>query len=338
MRSVFNVAQPNFSIAEASDLVYSHYGIRCLADELYSERDQNFYIVAENNKKYVLKISNPVEDISSIQMQIDCTNHIQQQDPNLNIPFTIKSSTGNHIITHNIDGNDYYIRMVTFIKGIFLKDHHQNKDMLFFLGSFMARLDSAMHGFNHPAVKRKFAWNLSQHNFLKNFSKELDSGQDREIVQRFLYEAHKYFEQHKRDIRFAVIHNDGNDHNILIDDLDDKIGIIDFGDMGYSYQVAEPAVAMAYVAIDSDDPLNSMGQILKGYHEFFQLSEKELKFTIYLVCLRLSISVTMASYRKKLFSENKYITISESSAWKFLRSMNQKDLKEISESLYEFVN
>ena len=120
--------------------------------------------------------------------------------------------------------------------------------------------------------------------------------------------------------------------------MDDKIGIIDFGDMGYSYQVAEPAVAMAYVAIDSDDPLNSMGQILKGYHEFFQLSEKELKFTIYLVCLRLSISVTMASYRKKLFSENKYITISESSAWKFLRSMNQKDLKEISESLYEFVN
>ena len=105
--------------------------------------------------------------------------------------------------------------------------------------------------------------------------------------------------------------------------------------MGYSYQVAEPAVAMAYIALDTGDPFKSMGQVLKGYHKSFQLSEKELKFAIYLVCLRLSISVTMSAYRKKLFPQNEYITISETSALKFLRYMRYQDLTQWSKELYD---
>ena len=136
----------------------------------------------------------------------------------------------------------------------------------------------------------------------------------------------------------AVIHNDGNDHNILINEEDEISGIIDFGDMGYSYQVAEPAVAMAYIALDTGDPFKSMGQVLKGYHKSFQLSEKELKFTIYLVCLRLSISVTMSAYRKKLFPLNEYITVSEASALEFLRFMRDQDLVQWSKELYDFAS
>jgi len=80
-----------------------------------------------------------------------------------------------------------------------------------------------------------------------------------------------------------------------------------------------------------------MGQVLKGYHESFHLSEKELKFAIYLVCLRLSISVTMSAYRKKLFSQNEYIMVSEAPAWEFLRRMQYQNLTQFSEDLYDLV-
>ena len=80
-----------------------------------------------------------------------------------------------------------------------------------------------------------------------------------------------------------------------------------------------------------------MGQVLKGYHESFKLSEKELKFAIYLVCLRLSISVTMAAYRKKLFPQNEYISVSETPAWEFLRRMQHQNLTQFSEDLYDLV-
>ena len=299
MRSVFNAPQPDFSLQEAADMVHSQYGIRCTAEDLYSERDQNFYIMLENGREYILKISNPAEDQSALRMQIDCTEHISDKDADLNIPLKIKSTTGEDIITMDKVGFTYYARMVTFIPGIFLKDYAQSEDMLFSLGTFMARLSRAMKGFKQPAASRKFSWNLSQDDFIQHFRQELKTDEEMDIVCFFLHQAQAYHMDHGKDIPWAVIHNDGNGHNILVNDLGDTTGIIDFGDMGHSYQAAEPAVAMAYVALDAGDPLHSMGQVLKGYHESFQLSEKELKFAIYLVCLRLSISVTMSAYRKK---------------------------------------
>ena len=337
MRSVFNVPQPDFSLQEAVAMVHSHYGFSCTAEDLYSERDQNFHITANDGNEYVLKVSNPEENQSVLQMQIDCTKHIRDKDADLNIPLTIKSTTGEDIITMDKDGFTYYARMVTFIRGIFLKDYAQSEDMLFTLGGFMARLSRAMKGFKHPAASRKFAWNLSQDDFIQHFSQELRTDEERDIVRFFLHQAQAYHMDHGKNIPWAVIHNDGNDHNILVDDLGKTTGIIDFGDMGYSYQAAEPAVAMAYVALDAGDPLHCMGQVLKGYHESFQLSEKELKFAIYLVCLRLSISVTMSAYRKKLFSQNEYIMVSEAPAWEFLRRMQYQNLTQFSEDLYDLV-
>jgi len=335
MCSVFNIPQPDFSLLDATDMVRGHYGFSCTAKDLYSERDQNFYIKSENGNEYILKISNRAEDKSALQMQIDCTEHVSDKDSNLNIPLTIKSSAGKNIIIIDKDGFTYYARMVTYITGIFLKDYKKSDDMLSSLGAFMARLSLAMKGFEHPVSSRKFPWNLSQDDFIQHFNQELKTEKEREIVNYFLYQAQAYYMDHGKELSRAVIHNDGNDHNILVNEQGETTGIIDFGDMGYSYQVAEPAVAMAYVALDTEDPFKSMGQVLKGYHKSFQLSEKELKFAIYLVCLRLSISVTMSAYRKKLFPQNEYITISETSALKFLKYMRYQDLAHWSKELYD---
>ena len=116
-------------------------------------------------------------------------------------------------------------------------------------------------------------------------------------------------------MRKGIIHNDGNDYNIITDDKGIAIGIIDFGDMVYSYIASEPAIAMAYVSTDSRDPLFHMAFILKGFHKSLKLTDSELSFTIYLVCLRLSISVTMSNYRSRLFPKNTYLKVSEDRAW-----------------------
>ncbi|SVD04186.1 uncharacterized protein METZ01_LOCUS357040, partial [marine metagenome] len=67
MRSVFNAPQPDFSIKEAADMAHSHYRFSCTAEDLYSERDQNFHIMSENGGEYILKISNPAEDQSALR-------------------------------------------------------------------------------------------------------------------------------------------------------------------------------------------------------------------------------------------------------------------------------
>ena len=68
---------------------------------------------------------------------------------------------------------------------------------------------------------------------------------------------------------------------------------------------------MAYVVLGKDEPLEPIVQVLKGYQERFLLTFLELLALIYMVCIRLCITVTMAAYRKQLFPDNKYISVTE---------------------------
>ena len=68
-------------------------------------------------------------------------------------------------------------------------------------------------------------------------------------------------------------------------------------------------------------------------HNFYKLTDAELRFTIYLVCLRLSISVTMSNYRSRLFPKNTYLKVSEDRAWNFLKKMYKENLEEWGDKL-----
>ena len=123
---------------------------------------------------------------------------------------------------------------------------------------------------------------------------------------------------------------------MLLDQNGKTIGIIDFGDMVYSYIALEPAVCMAYVSLEKTDTLEVISTILKGYHQAFHLNEYELNSVIFLLCLRLCITITMAAYRKKLFPENAYLSVSENQAWELLNRMKIKDLNDWSKQLTKY--
>ena len=108
--------------------------------------------------------------------------------------------------------------------------------------------------------------------------------------------------------------------------------------MVYTFQSIEPAVAMAYIALKHNDPFPSIASMLKGYHSTFPLHQSELASTIYFMCARLCITVSMAAWRKRLFPDNKYLTISEAPAWRLLRFMEKKNLEEWSSRLVEYAN
>ena len=69
MESVFNFPQPSFLEDQIESIVYKNYGFKCRAKNIYSDRDQNFYIEAPDHKQFILKISNPIEEKSVIKMQ-----------------------------------------------------------------------------------------------------------------------------------------------------------------------------------------------------------------------------------------------------------------------------
>ena len=106
--------------------------------------------------------------------------------------------------------------------------------------------------------------------------------------------------------------------------------------MIYSYSALEPAVCMAYIAIDNKKPFSLIASLLKGYNSTNPLSIFELESVVYLMCLRMCITVNMSVYRKQLFPENDYIAISEQSARKFLLYMMEQDIKQWSVALTDY--
>ena len=102
-------------------------------------------------------------------------------------------------------------------------------------------------------------------------------------------------------LRHGVIHNDANDHNILVADSGDSIsGVLDLGDALWSVTVNELAVAAAYAALDAPDPLATIAAVRDGFEQVLPLAEDERDVLLELIALRL------------------YLTVSEAPAWKLL--------------------
>ena len=97
--------------------------------------------------------------------------------------------------------------------------------------------------------------------------------------------------------------------------------------MIHTYIICESAVCLAYLVLNNPDPIDLTAELIKAYQAVFPLTELEISVIIYFICLRLCVSVTMAAYRKQLFPNNKYITVTENQAWGFLRKMKNVDLR-----------
>ena len=331
MPSVFSTRLPSFSQKEATDILRQKFGLLGETRELYSERDQNFFVQTDSNTKYILKIFNPAEKRSVLDLQHAATQFIKERDPELGVPLQVGSfceiTKGSHT---------FFIRLVDYLEGQFMKDTPIKEKNCERTGQFLGRLSHALAGFQHPGAIREFAWDVQPVHFIRERLSYLKSENDRKTVSHFLDEYEANVIPHSKKLRLAVIHNDGNDHNILVNEKGETTGIIDFGDMVYSYQALEPAVCMSYVALEKNDPVTAMAPVLKGYHSCFPLKDDELKSVLFLSCVRLCITVTMAAWRKTLYPDNEYLTVSENAAWTLLKSMERESLSDWSYRLVEY--
>ena len=330
MLSIFNKPGPNIPKKEAQTIVRDAYGLNLSATMLTSERDQNYLLKEKVGPKYVLKISHAAESLDVLEMQHAALAHIFLYDPEMQLPHPVNTLDGELIFRHKAASNEnHYIRMVEYVPGELMKDlEKQTNGLINDLGSFLGRLDLALHGFEHPAARRSFPWDVAQTQFLITSQDNIRSKEDQLIIHHFLQEYEKNIVPISHDLKRAVIHNDGNDHNVIINKNNRAHGVIDFGDMVHTYIICESAVCLAYLVINNPDPINLTAELIKAYQNVFPLTELEVSVIIYFICLRLCISVTMAAYRKQLFPDNKYITVTEDQAWVFLRKMKSVDLQD----------
>ena len=120
---------------------------------------------------------------------------------------------------------------------------------------------------------------------MKNKLKFVESLDDRKMINDFMDEFERSIPPVTSQMRMSVIHNDGNDNNILTNEKSETIGIIDFGDVVYSFTAMEPAVCLHILLLEKG-PIPKMISALKGYQSIYPLNKTELGSMIYLICMR----------------------------------------------------
>jgi len=293
--------RPTFDADTAATIAGKHYGIRATAHQLPSERDQNFLLTNDAGEKFVLKIANALESRDFVEAQNAVLNHVGKQ-----VDFCqslVRGIAGEEIVTVK----DYFVRVVRYLPGVPLAaiDPHPS-ELLRDLGRKLGQLAHALQDFDHPAVHRDFHWDLSNGNrVIKEYAPLIEDTKLREVVLRC-----RVGFDHR--LRRSVIHGDANDYNVLVDPERMTVsGLLDFGDMVYSYTVGDLAIAVAYIVLDKANARAAANEVIKGYTSEFALLDEELEVVWPLALLRLAVSACMAAYQQRQQPENEYLRISQ---------------------------
>ena len=292
---------PRFEAEAAAEIAAKYFDIHATAQPLPSERDQNFLLTNSADEKFVLKIANALESRDFVEAQNAVLNHVGKQ-----VDFCqslVRGIAGEEIVRVM----DYFVRVVRYLPGVPLAEIHPHpSELLRDLGRNLGQLAHALQDFDHPAAHRDFHWDLSNGNrIIDKYAPLIEDTELREVVLRCRVDF-----DHR--LRRSVIHGDANDYNVLVDPERMTIsGLLDFGDMVYSYTVGDLAIAIAYIVLDKAAPRAAANEVIKGYTSEFVLLDEELEAVWPLALLRLGLSACMAAYQQRQQPENEYLRISQ---------------------------
>ena len=324
---------PQFSEDRIVRILDSLFGIQGEIKQLDGERDLNFLVRGEAGP-VVLKISNQQEQRGMLECQYQVFELLAEQSPDHHCPRYVCSKQGNIIESVTSDsGIKHLCRCVSYIEGMLLSQMHPHShELLQSVGLTIGAITKVIFRYEHPAIERPLLWNM------------MEGGDSLHKFKPLITEPHKsqlisYFEQrfktHVVDqvrienglLRCGLIHNDANDNNIVINGdqpwEQTAKGLIDFGDMVYSWLAVEPAVAAAYAILDKPRPLEVACSVIKGFHQAFPLTETEISVLFEMIAMRLCMSVCICAHQKSLEPDNKYLEISEQAAWDALEKLKQ---------------
>ena len=302
---------PQLAAADAVRLARELYGLDARARPLPSERDQNFLLDTPAGR-FVLKLANKIDSHEVLDAQNAALTHAGNRVDFC--PRVVPTVSGDEI-TRELHG--HFVRLVTWLPGRPLGTvPHHSVELLSDLGRRLGELDCALAGFDHPALHRDLHWDLSG---AIDRSRRLIPGVHdphwRGILAGELDRIETRLVPRLPSLRTSIIHNDANDHNVLVETaagLDQRIaGIIDFGDMVHSCLVGDVAVAIAYAVLNKPDPLGAAALILSAYHRANPLREDEVGAVFDFVKLRMCLSAAMAATQQRQRPGDDYLGISQ---------------------------
>jgi len=313
---------PDLAVRLARDL----YGVSGRASALPGEYDDNFRIVADDGRAWVLKLLHPGRDRGVVELQAEALRHLARREPQLALPRVSEARGGFPLTAVPLpDGTTRLAWMLSFVPGTPLAEARPHTlDLLFDVGRLLGEFDRGLLDFRHPAARRALSWDMTRAAEARSALPLMTDGQ-RAMAARFLDLFDADVAPALPGLRRSVIHGDANDWNVLVAVERARppraASLIDLGDMHEGLTVAEAAVGAAYALFGERDPLAAAAALVRGYHSACPLQEAEIDLLFPLIGARLAVSVATSARRKARPGHDPYVTISEAPAWQALERL-----------------
>ena len=309
---------PRFDADSAARIARQLYGIDATAIPLTSERDQNFLLTTAAGERRILKIANALERPELLEAQQAAMAHVAPHLPACPRPLP---TLGGEVVTRipGDNGRTHLVWAITHVPGAPLGDvRYRSRALLEDFGRTIASLDCALADFDHPAIHRDFHWDLANAGGVIDEYRPLVT--DPELC-RAIDTIVERFGAHVRPVLAGLprraIHNDLNDYNVLVAgslagaEGARVSGIVDFGDIVYSFGIADLAIAGAYMMLGADDPLAALANLTRGYAGVSVPQHDELQALFGLSAMRLAVSACIAAHQRRLRPDNEYLDVSQ---------------------------
>jgi len=351
---------PRLTAAQAGDLARVHWGIEGVAHALPSSIDQNFRLDTAPTQcgedRYVLKISNASELPGFLQAQVRALDFLAgMKPPTIPVPRVVRLPDGEAVVRSGA----HLAWLVSWLEGTpIARLESRSAGLLRDVGRALGDLDARLAAFDDPAVHREFRWDLTRAPAILPLTVHIAEPAGRELVRRRLRRFERDTLPGLRDLPHQVVHNDANDHNLLVratpggpknapgtggmtadptgpGEPYEPCGVLDFGDLLWTPRAAEVAIAMTYAMLGPGEPVEAAAALLAGYRESLPLQPAELEVLPDLILARLCVSVTISAYERAREPENAFVTVSEAPAWGLLENLAGQPGSRLAEAFAE---
>ncbi|XP_076460336.1 hydroxylysine kinase-like isoform X2 [Babylonia areolata] len=370
--------RPEMSEDTVRTLVRDLYGLHVLScRELDSYDDRNFHVRVEAGRPeavrnahlgevwphgYVLKVLNSLDSRRPEVIEAKTAMTLAAAEQGFPSPRPVPAVSGQlHVLQPLVrersdtaekstrteqeteEKEVFLIRLMEFLPGTILASVTLTPDLSFQVGQYAARLDHVLQDVDDSKFPELVVnWNMQNVPSLRNLTCYLDDAKMSSVVTEIIDAFETKVLNCQGGLRKALIHSDFNDHNILVEPVDNPAdhqstdqstppspamrvcGILDYGDSTKSWLLIEIAIAMAYLILlcPSDlDPDEMAGHALAGYLSELPLTKAELELIPLTICARFSHTLTFGYQRRVQDADNVYCMVHAQRVWSHLERL-----------------